>query len=261
MKIIALVENYSVGHLKAKHGLSLYIETKHHKILFDLGPDKTLFSNAAKLNIDLTEIDTVIISHGHLDHGGALADFLKINSTAKIFVQRTAFDKYYTKFGPFKIDVGLDKTIMTHSQIILLDGNYQIDQELELFTVNTNDDFYSPINNAMFTAFGKDVFLHEQNLIIHGQTDTLILGCGHKGIVNILENAKQYNIKLCVGGYHLFNPITKMSVSTKLLDKIANELRKYEIEFYTCHCTGKKAYHYLANQLKNVHYLACGEMI
>lgn len=50
MKIISLVENTTKSELKAKHGLSLYIETKKHKILFDLGPDKTLFENAVKRN-------------------------------------------------------------------------------------------------------------------------------------------------------------------------------------------------------------------
>ena len=50
MKITALVENMSTCELKAKHGLSLLIETDRHKILFDLGPDGTLFENAAKRN-------------------------------------------------------------------------------------------------------------------------------------------------------------------------------------------------------------------
>lgn len=43
--------------------------------MFDLGPDKTLFENAVKRNIDISKVDTVIISHGHIDHGGALKVF------------------------------------------------------------------------------------------------------------------------------------------------------------------------------------------
>ena len=39
------------------------IETRQHKLLFDVGPDGTLFDNAGKLGIDLSEIDTVILSH------------------------------------------------------------------------------------------------------------------------------------------------------------------------------------------------------
>lgn len=97
MRITSLVENISNTDLRAKHGLALYIETKQHKILFDLGPDHTLFDNAKRRNIDLSEIDTVIISHGHMDHGGALAQFLNVNSTAKIYIQRSAFYPHYNK--------------------------------------------------------------------------------------------------------------------------------------------------------------------
>lgn len=75
MKITALVENVSTSDLKAKHGLSLYVETKKHNLLFDLGPDQTLFKNAKKRNIDLKKVDSVIISHGHVDHGGAMKNF------------------------------------------------------------------------------------------------------------------------------------------------------------------------------------------
>lgn len=97
MKIISLVDNNTRSELKAKHGLSLYIETTKHNILFDLGSDKTLFENAQKRNIDLSKIDIVIISHGHVDHGGALKKFLEINSTASIYVQKEAFEPHYSK--------------------------------------------------------------------------------------------------------------------------------------------------------------------
>ena len=85
MKITALVENKSEGRTIPKHGLSLYIETQKHKILFDLGPDDTPFKNAEIMNIDLSEVDTVIISHGHMDHGGALKRFLQVNGKARIY--------------------------------------------------------------------------------------------------------------------------------------------------------------------------------
>ena len=68
MRITSLVENTTKSELKTKHGLSLYIETKSHKILFDLGSDSTLFENAMKRNIDISKVETVIISHLHFDH-------------------------------------------------------------------------------------------------------------------------------------------------------------------------------------------------
>ena len=79
MRVIALVENTSISKdYKSKHGLCLYIETKKHKLLFDLGSNSLFLGNAVKLNVDITDIDSVIISHGHNDHGGALKYFLEI---------------------------------------------------------------------------------------------------------------------------------------------------------------------------------------
>lgn len=40
-------------------------------------------------------------------------------------------------------------------------------------------------------------------------------------------------------GFHLYNPITKKSVSKELLDDISKKLEVYtQTKFYTCHCTG-----------------------
>lgn len=262
MIITALVENTTKSELKAKHGLSLYIQTKKHKILFDLGSDSTLFVNAEKRNINLSEIDTVIISHGHLDHGGALGKFLTVNSMAKIYVQRKAFEPHYSKTFFLKFPVGLDRRLKMEPQIVLIDGDYKIDEELTLLTVDEINKCYSPANNVLYDINGKDNFLHEQNLIISENQVTIIMGCGHSGVVNIMDKARTYEPKFCVGGFHLFNPITKKTVPLTLLDEIVQELRVYnQTQFYTCHCTGTKAYQYLSKQLQNLSYISCGDSI
>lgn len=261
MKITALVENKSNGDFKPKHGLSLYIETQNHKILFDLGPDVTLFENSKRAGINLSQVDTVIISHGHTDHGGALKQFLQINHKAKIYVQRKAFEKHYSKFLFLKVNVGLDANLLSHGQIMLVDGNYKIDEEMYLFTVNSPPRYYSTANDALYTAGGKDDFSHEQNLVINGTKNVLIMGCGHSGIVNILEEATKYQPEVCIGGYHLYNPITKKGVADSLLEEIAKQMEKYQIQFYTCHCTGERAYEYLSGRVGDMRYLSCGTSI
>ncbi len=262
MKILSLIENTTKSELKATHGLALYIETKSHKILFDLGPDNTLFENAAKRKIDLSKVDTVIISHGHFDHGGALKKFLEMNSLANIYVQKEAFEPHYSKTLCFKIPVGIDRDLKSNRQIVLLNGDYKIDDELSLFTVDTTEKCYSPANRALYDEKGRDTFRHEQNLIISENKTVLIMGCGHSGVVNIMEAAKNYHPSLCIGGFHLFNPFTKKSVSKDLLHNIAAELQNYkDTEFYTCHCTGKKAFGYLSHHMKQIHYMSCGETV
>lgn len=262
MVITSLVENTTKSGLKAKHGLSLYIETKLHRILFDLGPDETLFENAEKKKIDLTSVDTVIISHGHYDHGGALGKFLKINSLANIYVQQKAFEPHYSKRRFFKIPVGIDQKWKTHRQVVLLDGDYKIDEELSLFTVDKTENCYSSANDVLYDKNGRDTFSHEQNLIITEERTAVVMGCGHAGVVNIMEKAEYSKPCVCIGGFHLFNPIMKTTVSNNLLDEIAGRLQQYkDTQFYTCHCTGKEAYQYLARKMDNLHYMACGDRL
>ena len=261
MKITALVENQSNCELKPKHGLSLYIETPKHKMLFDVGPDETLFENSDLLGVDLTGVDTVIISHGQFDHGGALGQFLKINSTAKVYAQRKAFEKHYSKRLLKKVDVGLDPGLRTHSQMVLLDGDFVIDDELTLFTVTDTKKYYSNANKSLYTDSGKDDFAHKQNLMISGDVNVLVLGCGHAGVVNILEKAEKYEPQVSVGGYHLKNPLTKKTVPNELLEGIASEMAKYDMRYYTCHCTGREAFETFDRLLPDMNYLSCGETI
>lgn len=262
MKITALVENTATGELKAKHGLALYIETAKHKILFDVGPDRTLFSNAARRNIDLTQVDTVILSHGHIDHGGALKAFLKRNSTAKIYAQRKAFEPHYSKVLFLKVSVGIAAALKNHPQMVLVDGDFVIDDELRLFTVQDRCKCHSPVNDVLYNAQGMDDFSHEQNLLISENEVALLMGCGHAGVVNILDKAKAHAPTLCIGGFHLYNPISKKGVPDEVLRQLAVELQRYpETMFYTCHCTFEKPYRTLAKAVPNLHYLHCGDTI
>ena len=263
MKITALVENKSECELKAKHGLSLYIETDQHKILFDLGPDKTLFENAAKRQIDLSAVDTVIISHGHLDHGGGLGRFLEINKNADVYIQRKAFRRHTTKVLGIKFPCGIKETFKDHPQVHLLDGDYVIDDQLSLFTVKDKSACYSTMNDALYEGKEKDNFDHEQHLIIQeGQNNALIMGCGHSGVVNIMREAADYHPALCIGGYHLMNPNSSKTVPEPILDQIAEAMNGYpDTQFYTCHCTGETAYNYLAARVKNLSYLSCGKTV
>ena len=84
-KITTLVENCVYGRkLQAEHGLSLYIETAEHKLLFDTGASDLFISNARLLHIDLREVDYLILSHGHSDHTGGLRHFLELNTIATV---------------------------------------------------------------------------------------------------------------------------------------------------------------------------------
>ena len=55
--------------------------------------------NAKKLGIDLSQVDKVIISHGHNDHGGGLQSFFSINQKAKVFVVTSDYAEQINVMG------------------------------------------------------------------------------------------------------------------------------------------------------------------
>ena len=68
MKITVLLENSKLlnSDLDIEHGLSIFIEENSYNILFDTGgPQESTIKNASKLDIDLSKVDAVVISHGH----------------------------------------------------------------------------------------------------------------------------------------------------------------------------------------------------
>ena len=128
MKIVNLIEdNKGECKCKCEHGFSCYIETTNHKILFDTGSTGTFIENAKKLEIDLSKVDTVILSHGHYDHCGGVLDFIKINSKAHIYMQKSAGGAYYNLKNNQEKYIGIDKALLQLPQLRLLDGDYKID--------------------------------------------------------------------------------------------------------------------------------------
>ena len=97
MRVINLTENTPGAEgCGYEHGLCFYIETEHHRLLMDTGQTDLFARNAEQLGIDLTLVDTVVISHGHYDHGGGLLHFARINPGAKIYIRASAFGPYYS---------------------------------------------------------------------------------------------------------------------------------------------------------------------
>lgn len=63
IRVTTLLENTACrAGLCAAHGLSLYIETPRHEILFDMGPNADFIANARALGVDLGAVDLAILS-------------------------------------------------------------------------------------------------------------------------------------------------------------------------------------------------------
>lgn len=256
MKITALTENTSINeNIGAEHGLSLYIETDGHKILFDMGQTDMFERNAKTLCIDLSEVDIAVLSHGHYDHGGGLARFLEINKKAPVYVNEYAFEPHYNGTQKY---IGLDISLKNNSRLIFTSNVYKINDSMTLFSCNENRKSYDlgsfGLNMIQDGKFMPDDFRHEQYLLINENgKNVLISGCSHKGIMNITEWFKP---DVLIGGFHF----SKLALD-KTLENYAETLDKYNTNFYTCHCTGMEQYVFMKKYMSRLEYLSAGQEI
>ncbi len=249
MKFVTLLENTACREdLTASHGLSLYIETPRHKILFDMGPDESFVRNAEALGVDLSAVDVAMLSHGHWDHGGGLEAFLRVNRTAKIYVRENAFEPHLAAEPEGLKPIGVDDPL--NERIIRVGESLRIDEELLLFADVPRDFDTCGSSATLMKDSGAGVelddFTHEQDLLITAEGKTvLVAGCAHRGIVNILAGAKARLGGLpdhTFGGFHLFQLQAGDSAADQVIDRTAAALLPGNTVYHTGHCTGDYAY-------------------
>ena len=260
MRITSLLENTAAHPLVgAEHGLSLYIETEHHRILFDMGQTDLFARNAKVLGLDLSQVDLAVLSHGHYDHGGGLATFLEINHTAPVYLTEAAFLPHYNGARKY---IGLDTTLQGHPRLRVVSGDLSLGDGLTLLSPNGRERKHSlgsfGLTERVGDSFIPDDFRHEQYLLIEeplseGSNRVLISGCSHAGILDIVE---WFSPDVLVGGFH----VSKMALGEELT-ALGDALAAHGTEYYTCHCTGTEQYAFLRGQMPRLRYLAGGETV
>ena len=266
MKFTTLFENTACSDsLASGHGLSLYIETAHHHILFDMGPDDGFARNAASLGVDLERVDTAVLSHGHYDHGGGLETFTRMNPRAKIYIHRAAFGDYYAERADGLEYIGIDQSLDLY-RFTMTPDEYTIDDELRLFGAVPDPigalAASSTLRQRTWDGTRQDVFAHEQNLLIlEGDKAVLVAGCAHRGIVNIVRKAEELlgrKLTAVASGFHLFQLKEGDPKADGLIQSTAQALTEGDTVYYTGHCTGDYAYEKLKEILGDQLHRICG---
>ena len=253
MKVVTLMENTACCEdLCAEHGLSLYLETENHKILFDAGQSAAFADNAAKLGVDLKAVDFAVLSHGHYDHGGGLGKFLEINKIAPVYVSSHAFEPHYNAAGKY---LGVEPALQSDPRIRYVAEETALSDGIRLHRLDA-----MPADTAGLTVEENgerkpDDFRHEQYLMIEeAGKRILVSGCSHKGILQIME---AFRPDILIGGFHFMK-----IAEEETLRKAAAKLLEYDTVYYTGHCTGQKQYDYLKNIMGDrLHYIAAGSIL
>ena len=259
MRIVSLVENTTQKEMPVEHGLSLYIETGGHKLLFDTGQSELFLENAESLGVDLSQVDLCVLSHGHYDHGGGLKAFTQVNHKADIYLHKDAFGQHFHGAERY---IGLNQSWLQDeafvSRLHYVSGITKLDEHLTIYdAVGRHKKIQmgaAGLTRKVGDNFEPEDFRHEHYLMIeeHGKK-VLISGCSHQGIINIME---WFQPDVCVGGFHFMKkPLDET------LKEYAQALDGYDCDYYTCHCTGEEQYEYIRQFMNRVQYLHEGGRI
>ena len=268
MKITTLIENTTCDPIiLSEHGLSQYIETDKHKIMFDTGASDGFRKNAETLGIDISRTDTLILRHGNNDHTGGVMEFARSCPDADIYIHKYADGEHWNA----ERYIGIDRDMLSLPHLHILDGDTRIDEELFVFGDIKGDKLLPPGNRTIFKYVDgekiNDDFLHEQNLVVtENGKNVLFAGCAHRGIVNILDRYREIfssDPDYVLGGFHLMkhtSPYTDEEI--RLIKETAEILSGYNTIFYTGHCTSQRAFDIMSEIMGDkLHALTSGGVI
>ena len=267
MKITALMENTSAHELcLGEFGLSFLIEANGRRVLFDAGQSASTVRNAEALGIDLAQIDTAVLSHGHFDHANGFPAFMALNNQATIYA-RTGYDgNQYAKH-----ENGEDEYIGVASELkkcnrvkIVSSSRIDLGDGFTIVSYAECEPAYPIEHFGLFRNEPEgrvpDRFEHEQCLLVEeGDARVLMTGCTHRGIRNTMNWSINDAPTHVVGGFHFMKVPLE---NTNYLDAAADDLLSYPAMYYTCHCTGLAQYEYLKKRMGDrLSYIAAGQSI
>jgi 7,8-dihydropterin-6-yl-methyl-4-(beta-D-ribofuranosyl)aminobenzene 5'-phosphate synthase len=250
----SLGENWFERSLIAEHGFSVVLKLEingtEHKLLFDSGLSPLAAAhNADVLDLDLSNCEAVISSHGHIDHAGGLLNVRsKMNTKENIplLLHEHAFRKRLVKFRD-----GRMISLPPPTRHILTQAGYNI-VEQDASSLWIKDSILVTGEVPRTTNFEKGFPNHYSVILsIKDKGLVVITGCGHSGIVNILKYAKELTgrdrIYAVMGGMHLtggtFEPIIPRTI---------DELERLKPRFLIpCHCSGLKAVNEIVRTMPN----------
>ena len=199
--------------LRTGWGVSFLVDGK---ILFDTGENGLwLLENMKNLNVDVRRIEAVVISHDHWDHTGGLWELLKKEEGLTVYACPDFSQEFKEKVKKLKGKLKEKETVAEITKDIFITGEIPGEYNGE--------------------------YMPEQALVVKTEKGlTVITGCSHPGIVQILERVKEVfpkeRLYFVFGGFHLKDS------GRKEINSIAGRFKEMNVEKAgPTHCSGKEA--------------------
>ncbi|WP_372745789.1 MBL fold metallo-hydrolase [Lutibacter sp.] len=235
MNIIVLTENCAGSGFLAEHGLSYLIESEGEKILFDTGSTNVFKKNASTLGIDIQkEVNTVVLSHGHWDHG----DGLQYINDKTLITHPNVFIKRYRKKNNSFIGLKLSKSeIEQKFNLVLTKEPYYISENIIFLSqIPLLNNFEAKTTNFIDENNQPDFVIDDSAMVVIENNQLVIItACSHSGICNIIDYAIKVTgistINAVIGGFHL----KENNLQTKYTIDFIKEKNIHKV--YPSHCT------------------------
>lgn len=254
----------------AEHGFSALVRTTAgdgvHATLFDTGFSEIgAVYNAKALGVDLSRIEAVALSHGHMDHTGGFETMMAAlpQKGLPVVAHPAAFrSPRYLKFGettkiilPSLTREGVAATgmkLVETDKPMLLPGGHV----LFLGEIPRKTDFERGFPVAHYQEGGAekwDPIEDDTSLVMNlkGRGLVILSGCAHSGIVNTVIHAREVTgvgkVHVVMGGFHLGGPLFE-----PIIGRTTDELRKFDPDHVIpTHCTGRKAIAFMEKEMGN----------
>ncbi len=243
MKLKVIVDNntYIDQYYLGEPAACYYMEDGGEKMLLDTGYSDVFLKNMEKMQLDMKDIKTIAISHGHDDHTGGL--FSLFHNGAREDLRVVAHpDAFLEKEADgLKIGSPLSKEeirkkcrlILTKEPLWLTENIVFLGEIPRIMDFEASGAIGKQVKNGVEQ---EDFVMDDSALAYKGREGVYIIsGCSHSGICNIMERAKEVcraeRIAGVIGGLHLFHADRRIEKTIAYFKE--NGVR----ELYPCHCT------------------------
>jgi len=231
--------------LQKDWGYAALIEYGGRRILFDTGDNPEILAHNAKvMNVDLSRLDFVVMSHRHSDHIGGFTYLMSVNPKVKIYAPKE-------NFGVFGFS--LPSTFYRKDTSLPPEQRYYDGKPPEIMKFGTawpanfelieKTTEIAPGIHLIFQISDKPTTMELRELSLAIDTPegiVLVVGCSHPGLDKIVGAATMINkhIRMVTGGFHLV--VTRDEEIEQIVSMLHDT---FKVDFVApSHCTGEPAF-------------------